>query len=994
MKLKVDFSKQKLLLLLCIFAFSNFALAQRTLTGVVTDGENNEPLIGATVLAVGTTTGTITDFDGKYSLQVPEGVTQLEVSYTGYTSKRMDIGVSDILDIVVSAGTLLDEIVVTGYGTQKEKEITSSVVEVSSKDFNQGVISDPAQLLQGKVAGLQVYNRGGDPNGESVIRLRGLSTVGANVQPLVVIDGIVGASLDNVDPFDIESISVLKDGSAAAIYGSRGSSGVLIVTTKKGKAGPIKLSYSGQVSAEAPVNSVSIMSADEFKRAGGADLGSETDWVDEVTQTGLSHNHGLSASGGVGNSVFRVSANLRQRDGILRNTGFDQFNTRLNFSTKALNDKLSIDFNSSFTNRKQQNGFKEALRYAVLYNPTAPVLGANSPFPFNSEQFGGYFETLGLFDSFNPVALIEQNRNEGERKVFNFGANFGYQIIEALTVNFRMSQQKIDWSNNIYYPTTSLFNGSATSPTRKGLAEFYESNSTFNLYESFATYLTSFGSSELKLTGGYSYQQENFDDKFFSLGDFPDNDKDYSNVLEASQDLDNAGFVDARSDATPDEKIIAFFGRANFSYDNAIFVNASIRREGSTKLGANNQWGWFPAVGVGVDLNKYLALSGVDLFKFRVGYGVTGALPGKSGLSQEIRTVVNEGTGAVSTTLDRAANEDLKWEQKAEVNVGVEFESGRLSATLDLYNRDITDFILERTVDAAVFGVDKRFENSGKLNTKGLELALGYDVVQSDKFNYNTGIILSTYKTELQEYVIEAETRGNLGAPGQNGTNVILVKEGEEIGQIWGPVFTGVAEGNPVFQDVNNDNDLVVGQDKALEPNVDFQVLGSAMPDLELGWTNTITAGNWTVNAFFRGAFGHSLVNTFRAFYEPRLSTQSSYNFVNTDLQVDGLTTARFSSLYVEKADFFKLDNLSIGRTFDIANDNLESVSLSLIIRNAFVITSYTGTDPEPNFLDTGAEDNGERTDPADYDVLAPGLDRRNNYFSARSIALGLNIIF
>lgn len=983
-------------LMLFLLVTIGMATAQQSITGTVTDSDSNEPLIGANVLVKGSSTGTITDIDGNYSLTLPSGGETLIISYTGYVDQEVSTNGQSVVNVSLAAGQQLEEIVVVGYGSQSEKEITSSVVSVSREDFNQGAISDPAQLLQGKVAGLQVYNRGGDPNGSSTIRLRGISTVGANVQPLVVVDGIIGASLDNVDPNDIENINVLKDGSAAAIYGSRGSSGVIIVTTKKGKSSEkVKFSYNGQFAASGAVNGVSIMTGDEFVAAGGTDLGSRTDWVNEVTQTGMEQVHGISATGGMNNSTFRVSANVRKTDGILVNTGFDQFNTRLNFNTTALNDKLSIDFNTSYTQRDQQNGFNEALRYAVLYNPTAPVFGENSLFPFNSDQFGGYFETLGLFDSFNPVSLINQNQNDGENKVFNFGANFKYQVSDNLSVNFRVSQQRTDYSNRIYYATTSNFKGNATSPTRKGLAELYESNATFNLYETYATYLTEIGSNNnLTLTGGYSYQQDNFEDSFFSIGDFPNNDYNFGNILEASQDFQNAGFISANSNISPDNKIIAFFGRANVSIDDKIFVNASVRQEGSTKLGANNKWGLFPSLGVGVDLNQYLDLNGVDQLKLRVGYGVTGSLPGLSGLSSELRSVVNDPTGAVATTLLRAANEDLKWEQKAETNVGVEFSAGRLGATLDVYTRDISDFILERIVDAAVFGVDRRFENAGRLKTNGLELALNYDVVNNANFKYNSGIVFSTYKTTLEEYVNDAETRANLGAPGQNGTNVIRVKVGEEIGQIWGPVYTGVdAEGAPIFQDVNGDGMLVVGQDNALDEDVDFAVLGNGTPDFEIGWTNQMQIGKWSVNAFFRGAFGHSLVNTFRAFYEPQVSTQSSYNYVNTDLAVDGLTTARFSSLYVEKADFFKLDNLSVGRSFNLNKGGFNDLQVSLILRNPLVITSYTGTDPEPALNDSGPADNGNR-DPNYNDVLSPGIDRRNNYFASRSITLGVNLNF
>jgi TonB-linked SusC/RagA family outer membrane protein len=718
MKLKVDYCSQWLVFL-GVLLFSNFAFSQTTVTGTITDESTGEGLIGASVLVVGTSTGTITDFDGKYSLNVPEGYNTLEFSYTGYSTQRIEIGAQTTIDVALSAGELLEEVVVVGYGTQKEKEITSSVTSVDAKDFNQGPITDPAQLLQGKVAGLQVYNRGGDPNSANVIRLRGISTVGANAEPLVVIDGIIGASLANVDPNDIESISVLKDGSASAIYGSRGSSGVILVTTRSGSSNldRVQFTYNGQVGASSAFNSVPVMNREEFLATGGTDLGADTDWTDEVTRTGITNVHSLAAAGGFGNSTFRISGNYRDADGILEGSGFDQFNARLNFSTKAFNDRVSLDFNSSFTNRNSDFGFREGLRYAVLYNPTAPVMGADAPFPFASEQYGGFFETLGLFDSFNPVSIINQNRNFGKRNEFTYGARLRYRLTDNIELTGRVASQNTTNNNRQYYPTTSLFRGNATSPTRKGRADFYNDNRNFQLYEAYGRYTGNIGRSDLTVTAGYSYQQSNFESSFLQLGDFPDNSQNFSNLIEASQDLQNAGFISANSDASPDEKIIAFFARANYTINNAIFLNASVRREGSTKLGADNRWGIFPAFGVGVDLNNYLSINNVDQLKLRVGYGITGALPGPNGLSQPIRQIVNGDDGSVSTELIRAANPDLKWEEKAELNFGVEFAMDRFTATLDLYNRDISDFILERTVDVAIYQVDRRWENAGKLNT-------------------------------------------------------------------------------------------------------------------------------------------------------------------------------------------------------------------------------------------------------------------------------------
>ncbi len=970
--------------------------AQRMVTGMVKDTKTGDPLIGANVLVKGTATGTITDVDGSYSLKAAEGST-LVVSYTGYADMEQVVGGSGNMDFSMEEGSLLDEVVVIGYGSQKEKEITSAVVSVSEKEFNKGPISDPAQLLQGKVAGLQIYNRGGNPNSASTIRMRGISTVGANVEPLVVIDGIIGASLANVDPNDIASIDVLKDGSAAAIYGSRGSSGVILVTTKKGKPNKgVTLTYNGQLGGSAKNRTIQVMDGAAFKAAGGTDLGANTDWLSLVTRTGVTNNHGLSAQGGAGNTTYRISANLRNVNGILRESGFNQNNIRANISTKALNDKLTIDFNTSLTNRDAKFGFDDALRYSVIYNPTAPVYGVDSKYPFNAPQFGGYFETLGLFDSFNPVSILEQNKNNGKRREFNYGANLGYSLLDNLTLNFRVAQQSNSTNNKASYATTSLFRGNATSPTRKGLAEFYNDNSAFKLYETYATHLSSFGSTNLTLTGGYSYQQNNFTSNFMSIGDFPNNSIDFSNAIENSQDLQKAGFIQANSDTSPDEKIIAFFGRANATIDDGIFLNASVRREGSTKLGDNNKWGLFPAFGAGVDLNKYIGIGGMDIFKLRVGYGVTGSLPKLNGLSKEIRNIVNAADGGVTTQLARAANPDLKWEAKGETNVGLDFGTGRLSGSLDVYNRNIKDFILERTVDAAIYGVNRRYENAGKLNTKGLELALNYDVLKGGDNTYTTGVVFSTYKTVLTDYVLDAEMRATLGAPGQNGTNMIRVKKGDEIGNIWGPIFDGVGDkGSPKFVDVNGDGKLVTGQDKALDPSVDFAVLGNGIPNFELGWRNQLTFGKWNVNAFLRGAFGHSLVNSFRAFYEPQISTQSSYNFMNTSKKVDGLTDARFSSLYVEKADFVKLDNFTISRSIGLGSIKaINNLNVSLTGQNLFTLTGYTGADPEPSLVDYGSVDNGARVNLNNGDVLSPGIDRRNSYFTARTVTLGVNFNF
>jgi len=956
------------------------SFAQQTVSGKVTAADDGSGIPGVNILEKGTSNGTVTDSDGNFRISVGSNAT-LVFSFVGYASQEVSVGSQSTLNVSLQSDvTALSEVVVTGYGTQEKKEITSSVVSLTTKEFNKGNINDPSQLLQGKVPGLSVYNRGGDPNSNATIRLRGISTVGANTEPLVVVDGVIGASLNNVDPNDIESINVLKDGSAAAIYGSRGSSGVILVTTKRGskKSGQVSFDYNGYVAAATAFRQQPSMSAGEYVANGGNDLGAVTDWQDEVTRTGVSNVHNIAISGGNENTTFRMSTNFRNIQGILEKSGFDQVNTRANMLHSALEGKLKIDLNMSFTNRNSNFSFNEALRYAVLYNPTAPIKFPN----------GDYYQAI-LFDNFNPVAILDQNVNEGKRKNLNYNAKIDYSIVDNLTATVNFGQQFETNFNGEYYSRNSLFRGL----NRGGLARRYTNDITFTLFEAYATYTKDFDKIDLSLTGGYSFQQDEFEDMFVELGNFPSDALGY-NALENSGDRLSglASLTNISSNASPKNQITAQFARLNLTFDKGIFFNASVRREGSTKLGEDNRYGVFPAAGIGVDILRYAELGSFNALKLRVGYGVTGSLPSQSGLAQDLYTYSFGGGGNVTKARD--ANPDLKWEQKEEINIGVDFGIGnKLTGTLDVYTRNINDFILERQVDVAVFPSGRRFENAGSLKTNGIELALNYDNIQLGGVQWSPGIVLSSYQTTLEEFIIDKSVRGELGAPGQNGTFMIRTAVGEKIGQIWGPVFDGV-EGNgaPRFKDLNGDGTVVAAPGAALADNGDFQELGQGIPSMEFGWTNQLTFKNWDMNAFFRGAVGHSLINNFRAFYEPLdPGAINSYNRIKTDKAVDGLTSAQYSSLYVEKADFFKLDNITLGYNFKTASSAFKSVRMYINVQNAFVLTNYTGIDPEPQLQDLGSADNGAFTGTTP-DVLAPGIDRRNSYFNSRTFTFGVNI--
>ncbi|MFZ6013702.1 MAG: SusC/RagA family TonB-linked outer membrane protein [Bacteroidota bacterium] len=954
----------------------------RTVTGKVTSSDDGSGLPGVNVVEKSTNNGTVTDADGNFSINVADNAT-LVFTFVGYASQEIAVGAQTSINVTLQTDvTALSEVVVVGYGSQEKKEITSAAVALSEREFNRGNINDPTQLLQGKVPGLSIYNRGGNPNSNSTIRLRGISTVGANISPLVVIDGVIGASLDNVDPNDIESISVLKDGSAAAIYGSRGSSGVILVTTKKGstKTAGASLTYGGYVAAATVLQNQPVMSAGEYIAAGGNNLGAVTDWQDEVTRTGVSDVHNIAVAGGNQTTSFRISTNFRNVKGILEKSGFNQINARANLTHRALNDKLTIDFNMALTNRKSDFSFNEALRYAVLFNPTAPIRFSN----------GEFYQAI-LFDNFNPVAIIEQNHNNGKKRTLNFGAKVDYNIFKGFTISANLGQQYESELKGEYYSRNSLFRGL----NRGGLARRYTSDKSFSLFEAYGTYSTSFSRTNLDVSAGYSYQEDRFEDMFVELGNFPNDELGYNALENAGDRISGlANLVNINSNRSPNNRILATFARVNLTFDDAIFFNASIRREGSTKLGENNRYGVFPSAGLGVDLNKYLTLENVDVLKLRVGYGVTGSLPADAGLSKNRYAYAFTGGGSV--TWVQEGNPDLKWEEKSEINAGVDFGlGGKFSGSLDVYTRDISDFINLVNLEVGTSLAQTQYQNAGKLKTNGIEISLNYNSLSFGELKWNPGIVVSSYKTELKEFLTPVTSRANLGSPGQNNTPMIKVAVGEEVGQIWGPVFAGVNEANgaPIFADLNGDGVVKAEPNSALLPDGDFKKLGSGFPTMELGWTNQLTYRNWDFNLFFRGAFGHSLVNNFRAFYEPiDPGAINSYNRISTDKAVAGLTSAQYSSLYVEKADFFKLDNITFGYNFKTSSTGvIRNLRAYFNIQNAFVITGYTGIDPEPVLQDFGSSDNGgfEGTTP---DVLSPGIDRRNNYFTARTFTLGVNI--
>ena len=983
------YSKKSLLLALLCFG-SMYVFGQNSLiTGTVSDAKG-QPIPGVSVVVKGTSNGTASDFDGNFTINAsPSNI--LVFSYIGFLKKEVVIDAQRIINVTLEEDvSQLDEVVVVGYGTQSKEEITSSITRVTEEDFNKGFINDPQQLLQGKVAGLNIAKAGGNPNQPFSIRLRGLSTFGANSEPLVIIDGVIGGSLGNIDPNDIKSIDVLKDAAAGAIYGTRGSTGVIIVTTKSGTGVSVpSFEYSGYAAVESISNTINIASPAEFLEFGGIDYGSETDWIDEVSRNALSNVHNFAFTNSTpGGLSYRASINYRDVDGVLENSGFKQTNARINVTQRLLNDKLKLTGIASITNRESIIGFPEALRNALTFNPTAPVFENRSSEELGRSQdlYGGYFET-GVQEIFNPVAQITQNSNLA--KNYNFLANFSseWEVLKGLKLGMNYSSQVSNTNSGEFLANDALLSiGTGGEASRTNTAN------TSELFEFTTTYDGEWNNIKYNLLGGYSFQSFEFEGFSAFNTDFITNGVGFDNLgLGLGITNNQAGLSSFREEAN----LGAYFGRLNLNFDNNIFLSTSIRREASSRFGANNRWGTFWAVSGGINLASMFEIPKVDQLKFRIGYGVTGNEPGQRYAFLE--RLGRVGSGFVNGEFVPAIapvsnpNPELKWEEKAELNIGLDFAffNSRLSGSFDYFIRNTSDLLNVVPVPSPPNLFGQTLLNLGELETKGFEAQINYSVVANENFQWDFGGNISTFETvllELNNTESAVQFRGNLGPPGLNFTNVLRVAEGEPIGQIRAAIFAGYNEDGQteVFDENGN---------PTTERNLDRDgvIVGNGLPDFTLGINNSFRYKNFDLNFLLRGAFGHSLVNISRAYWEhPQVAARQNIviteNFNPNDLEQDA-----YHSGYVEKADFLRLDNATLGYNLKMPGENvLKEIRFYVSGNNLFTITKYTGNDPEVRYSDPGIGGN-TGFGLGQGDILVPGIDRRTTYFPTRTILLGVN---
>jgi iron complex outermembrane receptor protein len=953
-----------------LFVFTiGFQIYAQNVNGVVLGEEG--PLPGATVLVKGSNIGTTTDFDGNFSIEASQNDI-LVISFIGFSTQEVTIGNQTDLTISLLPNTELDEVILVGYGTQKKEELTSAITKIESKDFNGGNINDPTQLLQGKIAGLNIARVGGDPNKPFNIRLRGLSTFGANAEPLVVIDGVIGGSLDSVDPSDIESINVLKDASAAAIYGTRGSSGVILITTKSGKGiSQSGFEYRVYASSEEISNIIPMASTSQFLSNGGLDLGSDNNWVDLVSRNATSVVHNLAFTGSGDNGLtYRASLNYRDIEGILNTSAYEQINGRISVSQSFLNDKVRFQGNLGITSREASLGFTDALNIALIFNPTAPIYNEDGSFFQNKVQ-----------DSYNPVAINEKSKNDQEKNTFLANFKLDFDLTDDLTLSASYSTQYKNSFRGIYYDNDAFWRGLGDN----GFAQRIHDEEKFSLSELTATYRGELNDFSYELLAGYAYQEFTYQGTNVINRDFLTNEVSYNNLALGLGINDNKGYMGSYKE---EAKLASAFARLNLNYQNFLYFSASFRNEDSSRFGPNYRTGSFWATSAGIDINKLFDIQGVDQLKLRAGYGVTGNEPSER--YAYIQKLGALGQGFINSEFKTSIgpqsnpNPDLKWEEKGELNVGIDFIAldSKLSGSLDYFNRTTTDLLRDTPVSSPPNIYTSTLLNLGELETTGFEVAFDYSAISKDDFSWNVGFNLSNFEVKLinisdqDEFVTYS---GNLGAPGLNYTYPIVLEEGSVLGNIRAGVFAGYDD---------QGRTLIINQETGeptLERNLDRDgvIVGNGLPEYSFGISNNFTYQNWDLNILLRGVTGHSLVNIPRAYWEhPGLSGRQNFAYTKYFNPDDSELDAYHSGM-VEKADFLRLDNATLGYTFSLPEDSkIDNLRVYFSGNNLFTITDYTGSDPEVRYDDFG-------------DILVPGIDRRTSeYFPTKTYTIGLNINF
>lgn len=979
---------RKLTLFLALFISSILSLpafAQKQVTGTVVD-KQKLPLPGATVKIKGTTTAVASDMNGKFTISVPGDNAVLTVSSIGFTSKDVPVGAqSNITVTLLEESRGLNTVVVVGYGAQKKGEITSATGHADTSDFRQSGSRNPLDLVQGKIAGLQITRTGGsNPNSGLGIQLRGAISVNANSAPLVVIDGIPGGNLDLLQQDDIESIDVLKDGSGAAIYGTNASAGVILVTTKKGKAGPAQFNYSSYVRREFLARKLDFLDATEFRQRlasgeiNGTDYGHTSDFFNDLVNKGnLSQNHNLAIQGGNDKTNYRVSLNYRNLEGFAKENTRTEYTVRMSLNQKGLNNKLNTQVNL-VTNINRANllgggGWEDQL----IRNPTLSNYNDDGTF---------YFENT----STNQFARLQQEINKRQQQTSSADVKADYDLAKGLQASAFVSYQRNSYIDGIYRSIFSEFSLENDVYKNGGYAERGTSLTQNFAFEPTINYTRAFGDHTIKGVFGYSYRY-NVDEGFnaFNYGFL--NDAFMENSLGQGSQL-TAGKAGMSSNKGAD-KLIAFFGRVNYSYQDKYLLQFILRREGSTKFGPSSKWGNFPAVSAGWTLTQEEFMKDVNFInylKLRAGYGVTG----NSNVNRYQSDVYLGGggyylypDGEYRETYGPTTNPNpfFRYERKKELNIGADFTllNNRLSGSIDVFKRTTDGLVDSYRTPQPPYVLQNIYANVGQMSAKGIELALSFAAIKYKDFRWNIDATASTTKNTLDSYssdifAVNYRSFGDIGGYGALG-DAIRTYEGAPIGEFWGKRFAGFTEdGKWLFYNRNGEkvrNDQI---NNSFDKNVtDYQNLGNGIPKYYASLTNTFNYKGFDLRIFMRGKFDYKILNTSAISYGNKVTGSNLLTSAFTKY-AEINDTYMYSDYYLENGSFLKIDEITFGYTFKLKSKAVRNLRAYVTGQNLVTFTSYTGNDPD-YINDTG---------------LAPSIDSRGPYPTTRSFLFGINLGF
>lgn len=968
---------KRIIFIVLALVMSASAFAQmRTVTGKVSD-ERGEPLVGATVVAG--KNYAISDVQGGFSLKANVG-DEVTVSYMGYDDYKFTVPATGsavfAVKMVPSEATMLNESVAIGYGKTTKKEITGAVTSLKSDNLDLGSYTNAAGMLQGKVAGLSIVNPdGGDPNASYQLLLRGTNTLSAGQGPLIIIDGVADADIRNINFQEVESIDVLKDGSAAAIYGTRGTNGVVIITTKRAAAGKTSVQYEGQVSVQAVQSRARPMTAREFEYTirnyspgkVSSLYGYDTDWFKEITRTPVSHKHSLAVAGGSETFSHRTVLNIENNQGLQIGNEASKYLFKTNIVQKALGGHLNLDYNFSYVKRLSSPANYGAFRQAFMHNPTEPVYDADA------HEYGGY-STLPESDYYNPVAMIMERDERSDTGFLSANVRATIDILPVKGLKWDNFLSYSDERYNGQEYKTSFYPGSIG---KKGVG--YTASNAYNVFqwESTMQYSRVFGGHSVQGVAGYTWEQKmNWSSGMENYGF--DTDFYKTNNMGAGTALkEGLAWMDTDRSSS---RYISFFGRLIWNYNEKYLASASLRYDGSSRFGKDHKWGWFPAVSAGWRISQEPWLEDVrwlNELKLRAGYGVTGNQDFSNYkslmLMSSSTSFYYNGQWINSYAPASNANPNLGWERKSEFNVGVDFSflDSRIGGAIDYYYRRTTDLLYEYNVPVPPYDYSTLFTNVGSISNTGVEITIHATPIKTRDLVWSTSLVAAHNENKLitftnEEFANQDYEIGWIATP--VGAYVQRLIEGESLGSFYAPVWLKVGE---------DGSDVLKNEFLGKVAPSKWERIGSAYPDMTLGWSNNVQYKRWAFNMTLRASLGGKVFNSYRANYES-LHQIGLRNILSSWLDDTSYTgEIRYSSKYIEDASYLKLDNISISYNIPLKDSYIKGFKLFASGQNLLCITAYKGVDPEVSLSG-----------------LTPGIESTSYYPRTMIFSIGASVNF